>query len=264
MRLTVVGSSDAFNSAGRSHSSYLVEGPGVGPVLVDVGGTTLAALRRIGRSPREIEAVALTHLHGDHVGGFAYLAIDAMFNEVRHRALPIVGPALTRERLDQVFRTAYGALADRERPYDTSVDELLPGQSVEVAGVRIEAFAADHMDPPDVPLCLRVSAGGAVIAFSGDTQICDGLFAAAEGADLLVAECTALAPPAGRHCTWQDWRSIFGPGSARPLGARSVLLTHLGRDVRERVADLLVEVSRWEGAPPIAFADDGLVLEVAG
>ncbi len=36
MRLTVVGSSDAFNSLGRSHSSYLLEGDGVGPIMIDM------------------------------------------------------------------------------------------------------------------------------------------------------------------------------------------------------------------------------------
>jgi len=42
-----------------------------------------------------------------------------------------------------------------------------------------------------------------------------------------------------------------------------VLLTHLGRDVRERTEALLSEARALAGAPPLGFADDGLVVEVA-
>jgi ribonuclease BN (tRNA processing enzyme) len=78
--------------------------------------------------------------------------------------------------------------------------------------------------------------------------------AAALGADLLVAECSCLAPPCGRHCTWEDWREVLPR-----VGSKRVLLTHLGREVRAKSAELLAE------APPgvdVAFADDGLVIDI--
>lgn len=260
MRLTVLGSSDAFNSSGRSHSSYLLEGEGTGSILVDVGATTVSALRRTGRNLLEVSGIAITHLHGDHVGGYPFLVIDGMFNEVRRAPLSIVGPIGTAAKLDVVLRVAYGPLADYARPYETSVREVEPAQSTELAGFRIEAFAADHMDPPDVPLCLRISANGKTVAFSGDTAVCPGLFAAADGADLLVAECTALAPPAGRHCTWQDWRTLLDRTSATPIGAERVLLTHLGASVRAEARGLVEEAAALPGSPTLEFAEDGMVV----
>ncbi|MBM4359598.1 MAG: MBL fold metallo-hydrolase, partial [Deltaproteobacteria bacterium] len=134
MRLTVIGSSDAFNSAGRSHSSYLLEAEGVGGLLVDLGATTVAALRRHGRSPGEVAGVAITHLHGDHIGGYPFLVIDGMFNEVRRHSLAIVGPRHATNQLDATLRVAYGALADRERPFATSIRELEPGAQTELVG----------------------------------------------------------------------------------------------------------------------------------
>jgi ribonuclease BN (tRNA processing enzyme) len=56
---------------------------------------------------------------------------------------------------------------------------------------------------------------------------------------------------------------LLDPRFERPIGAKRVLLTHLGRDVRERTEALLGEASAVVGAPPLGFADDGLVLEVA-
>ena len=43
MRLTVLGSADAFTSAGRGHSCYWLDGAASRPVVVDFGGTALAA-----------------------------------------------------------------------------------------------------------------------------------------------------------------------------------------------------------------------------
>src|SRR5205085_6739140 len=108
--------------------------------------------------------------------------------------------------------------------------ELPPGSEATIAGLKVRGYAAAHMDPPDAPLCLRIAGtDGRTVAFSGDTEMCSGLFEAADGADLLIAECTAMRPPAGRHCTWEQWRVELGR-----IGAKRVMLSHLGKEVRER------------------------------
>ncbi len=255
MRLTVVGSSDAFNSAGRAHSCYWLEGAGDGPIMVDFGATSLAALKRLGKDPRLLDAIAFTHLHGDHVGGWPFLFIDGLFNLRRERPLAVLGPARTKAKLDEVSRAAYGEIADWVPPWADTREELLPGESRALLGATVRGFAADHMDPPDRPLCLRITGkDGRSIAFSGDTRMCDGLFEAADGADLLVAECTAMRQPAGHHCTWEEWLDAFGR-----VKAKRILLTHLNEEVRASIPALL------EAAPKglaLAFADDGLVVEV--
>ncbi len=223
--------------------------------MIDFGATALLGLRALGRRATEIRGFAFTHLHGDHVGGYPFLFIDAMFNDVRRERLEVMGPVGVASRLAAVLEAAYGDILDREQPFETRFRELFPGGTLELAGATVHGFEAVHMDPPEEPLCLRVVApNGKSVAFSGDTAMCDGLFQAAEGVDLLVAECSCLAPPCGRHCTWEDWREALPR-----IGAKRVLLTHLGAGVRESVERLLAEAP--EGVD-LAFADDGLVLEV--
>lgn len=255
LRLTVIGSADAFNSAGRFHSCYWLDGAGDAAVMVDFGSTALAALRRVGRSPLELGAVLVTHLHGDHIGGFPHLLINSLYNDVRTEPLEIVGPLHAEERIERLYQTVYPRLGRAAAPYELRYTELPPGAHYDLLGLRVEAFAAAHMDPPDAPLCLRVTTrSGKVIAFSGDTEPCDGLLAAAAGADLLVAECTALAPPAGRHLTWRDWQDLLPR-----IGAKKVLLTHFNREMRAAIPRLREEVP---AGVVVDFAEDAQILEL--
>jgi ribonuclease BN (tRNA processing enzyme) len=255
MKLTVIGSADAFNSGGRGNSCYVVESAGTGKLMIDFGPTALAGLRRLELSPNELAAIAFTHLHGDHAAGFPFFVIDALYQSLRTNPLHVLGPVLTRKTLEDLLEVTYGDVKSDFARLPVTLEEAEPGDVREVAGFRVTCFAADHMKLPHRPLCLRVEdPRGRVIAFSGDTRLCAGLFAAADGADLLVAECTRLAPPAGHHCTFQEWEEAFDR-----VRARRLLLTHLGSDVREQVPDLL---ARTKAPIPLEFAEDGMLIEL--
>lgn len=255
MRLTVIGSADAFNSGGRGHSCYLIESPGAGRLMVDFGPTALAGLRHWGYAPNDVAGIAFTHLHGDHIGGYPFLVIDALYQSMRSAPFEVLGPVLTRETLDELLQVTYGDVSADFARLPFTFTEAKPGDERTIAGYRVTCFAADHMKLPHRPLCLRVEdAHGKRIAFSGDTRLCEGLFAAADGADLLVAECTRVEPPAGAHCTFEEWRGAFSS-----VRAKALLLSHLGSDVRERADALLDGLV----APfPVSLADDGMVVEV--
>jgi ribonuclease BN (tRNA processing enzyme) len=253
MRLIVTGSGDAFNAAGRGHSCYWLDFGDKGALMVDFGATALQALRRLGLDPLRLKTILVTHLHGDHVGGLPFLTIDGVFRRQRREALGLVGPPGLAERYEALLRVSYGSVADREQPFVVTCELIEPGLAMNVGPVRAEAFRADHVDPPDVALGYRITLpGGRIAVFSGDTAMVPELLDAARGADLLVAECSALAPPAGRHCTYEEWRQVL-PG----LGIRRIVLTHLAEEVRTAALPPI-------DAPgtEVLLADDGMTLEL--
>lgn len=251
MRLTVIGSSDAFNAAGRGHSCYWLDGLANAPIMVDFGATALRGLKRLGFDPRRLKGIVLTHLHGDHIGGLPYLFIDGMFNLRREDPLLILGPVGTAPRLETLFQNAYPEL----KACHYQVQELLPGETTDFFGAQVKGFAAVHMPLPDRPLILRLTgADGARVAFSGDTAMCDDLIEAQVAADLFVAECTGLHRPAGRHCTWEEWIPVL-----HKLTTKRMLLTHLTESVRHHKATIQEDTpaGMW-----LDLADDGQVIEL--
>lgn len=276
-RAVALGSGDAFCSAGRGHTCFLLE-DAAGAALIDLGATALAALGRLGVDPQIVDAVHFTHLHGDHIAGWPFLLVDALYRARRTRPLTATGPPGTAQRLRDLFRACYADAAERPLPFALEVRELAPGDAALVCGRRIEAWAARHMRPPHVALSLRLAGPAGTLAFTGDTGAHDGLVELARGADVLFAECTDLdAPPAGapapsagedfprdlgrRHLSWEELR-VWLPR----LGARRVALAHLGEEPRAgaariarealalglsvRVLDDLDEVALTPAGPP--------------
>jgi ribonuclease BN (tRNA processing enzyme) len=241
-RVVALGSADAFSSAGRGNTCWLVE-DGAPLCTVDFGPTALLALRRLGRDPQELQAVHFTHLHGDHIAGWPFLLVDAVYRAVRKEPLAVSGPPGTRDRLQTLWAASYADAAARELPFALDVRELGPGESAEICGRRVEALGAFHQRPPHVALSLRLHGPAGVLAFTGDTGPHPGLAALVRGARLLCAECTELRTPethaagassdypaeAGRrHLSWDDLRDLL-PG----LGVPQVALGHLGPDARD-------------------------------
>ena len=86
LRLTVLGSSDAFNAGGALHSAYLLEHD-EGTLLIECGPSVLAGMKRAGVPTDAPDAVLISHLHGDHFAGLPFLFLEYLFENPRGRPL---------------------------------------------------------------------------------------------------------------------------------------------------------------------------------
>ena len=143
IELTCLGTADAFGSAGRHCAGYLVE-TGTTGLLVDAGPSVLVALKSQQRTTEPIDAVVLSHLHGDHFGGVPFLLLEYTYDNPRERPLTIVGPPGTERRVFELYRALYSDAAHHGIPFELRFVELDEGRVHEIQDVRIEAFRVPH------------------------------------------------------------------------------------------------------------------------
>jgi len=243
--VTFAGCGDAFGSGGKFQACiHLRQASLAAPVLLDCGATSLTALRRCGLDPGEIGAVFVSHLHGDHFGGLPFLILDGQFSR---RATPLVvaGPPGTGQRLTTAMECMFPGSSQVQRRFEVSVVELEPGRTAEVAGITTDAFQASH--PSGAPaLVLRLTVGGTVIAYTGDTAWTPAIGEASRQADLLIAEAYYWDKPVPHHLRYADLLD-----HERDITARRVVLTHMSADMLARQQQAVHETAR-----------DGLVIVV--
>lgn len=77
LRLQMLGTGGAFAKTYYNNNALLYAGDFT--LLIDCGITAPMALHAIGKPVDEIDAVLITHIHGDHVGGLEELAFRRKF-----------------------------------------------------------------------------------------------------------------------------------------------------------------------------------------
>src|SRR5262245_37913277 len=186
-RVTFLGAGDAFSAGGRCMAAYLVEAPAA-TLLLDCGATTLLALKRLGLNADGIDAVVISHLHGDHFAGLPFLFLEYIYNRPRRRPLLIAGPPGTRERVLAVFQAMYRELAARPIPFEVNYLEMQPDAAVQIAACRVHPFRVPHQEK-EISLGMRVEIGGRTLLYSGDSGWTEAFVEHSRGVDLFICEC---------------------------------------------------------------------------
>lgn len=85
--VTCFGVGEGWPSEDRRHASFLYR-CGDTHVLVDCGDGMSSAFKAAGIAYEEVDAVFLSHMHSDHVGGFS-MFVQALWLQQRRRPLPV-------------------------------------------------------------------------------------------------------------------------------------------------------------------------------
>jgi ribonuclease BN (tRNA processing enzyme) len=241
LELTFLGTGDAFASHGRFQSGYMVDAPGC-RTLMDPGPTALCAMKRNGFSPKDIDIILVSHLHGDHFGGLPFLLLEYLYESLRTTELIIAGPHHLKERTWQLFKTMFpGTKPDLPRlARQIRFVVIEPGCDLAVGPIRIGAMRTPHMKPPETSLALRLAINGRTIVFSGDSGWTDEIVEFCAGADLFICECTYF------ESIGLDFHMNYPGLSAnrQRFDVKRMLLTHIGREVLERIGDVELETAQ--------------------
>jgi len=200
----------------RTRSSILIESDTGKRLLVDTSPDMRMQLLACG-VPR-VDAILFTHAHADHVLGIDDVRI---LNRLVNRPIEAFATQQTLAELDRRFDYAFKPWSQPYffRPVLTP-RAVEPGQTVEIAGLRVQVFEQDHGFIPT--LGLRIGGFG----YSTDVAtLDDNAFAALAGVDTWVVDCFQRHP----HKTHANLEQVLV--WANRLQPRRVVLTHMGYDI---------------------------------
>ncbi|SDF67671.1 ribonuclease Z [Pseudonocardia oroxyli] len=256
--LTVLGTASQAPTRTRHHNGYFLRWDAEG-YLFDPGEGSQRQMLLAGIPASAITRLCLTHLHGDHCLGVPGVLQRISLDQVAHpvhahfpasgheyfRRLRYASSYLERGDIVEHPHAADGpvapglSVARLEHPVEafgyrlTEPDgiRMLPDELARhgITGPRVrEIQARGSLDGVDLA---RVSAPrpGQVFAFVMDTRLCEGVFALADRADMLVVESTFLHGEADLAHAYGHLTAREAATVARECGVRTLVLTHFSQ-----------------------------------
>ncbi|MFI7136466.1 ribonuclease Z [Streptomyces massasporeus] len=265
--LVVLGTASQVPTRHRNHNGYLLRWDGEG-ILFDPGEGTQRQMLRAGVAAHDLNRICVTHFHGDHSLGLAGVIQRINLDRVPHE-ITAHYPRSGQRFFDRLrYATAYretvgiteapvaadGPLA-RTGGYTLQARKL--SHPVESYGYRIvepdgrrmlpERLAEHGVKGPDVGRIQREGSLGGVsledvsevrrgqrFAFVMDTRLCDGVYALAEGCDMLVIESTFLDEDEELAVEHGHLTAGQAARVARDADVRHLVLTHFSQRYTDR------------------------------
>lgn len=292
LRITFLGTSAGMPTLARNVASVAVTVDGR-VLLFDCGEGTQHQLMKSAVRFGAIEAIFLTHLHGDHLFGLPGLLTSMSLN-ARAKPLALYGPA--------GIAAFMRALPLYHTSFDVEIHEIIPGRVRLGDGYSIDAAPLVHSVPcfalriveddrpgefdvsravalglPPGPAYGRLQRGETVgdvkpsdvlgptrpgrrVVYCTDTRPCDAAIDLARGADVLIHEATYASDMAAEavdrfHATAAEAATV-----ARDAGVAQLILTHISP--RYTDATMLLDEARAVFAAT-ELASDHAVFEVS-
>jgi ribonuclease BN (tRNA processing enzyme) len=220
MELSFLGTGAAF-AGDANNAAYILDRR----ILLDAGAPVHILMRQTGHDVGDIEAVVISHQHGDHTFGLPYFMATRAIERPQAAPLTIVGPPGFPDYISNLVRLAWGAklhgiVWEALQPRFIEVDE---SDSAEVAGFRIASRRVVHVQ--DIPcLGFTFAKDGIVFGYSGDSGPCPGLDAIVAASRHVLVEMTGVDESDHGH---MSRAAIERMVRANP--DKSFYLTHLNR-----------------------------------
>lgn len=234
--LTTIGTASAMPVAGRNQSAQVLQVHGR-LFLIDCGENTQQGIRVSHLSFLKIEAVFISHLHGDHVFGlFGLLSTMGMYG--RTEKLSVFGPG-TLVNMIRFFKSWYG----EELGFEIDFHEVKAKGLEEIylsRYVKVSAFPLNHKIETygyrfDAIPSLRHPAGSHLpsYAYASDTAPFEKLSEYVKGVDVLYHEATYTGDLSDKARARHHSTSVDAANCALRAGVRTLIIGHYSSKCRD-------------------------------
>jgi ribonuclease BN (tRNA processing enzyme) len=150
----------------------------------------------------EINLIAISHGHFDHVGGL-YSLLGFMRMLGRTKPLNIIIPPKCKEVKEIV--KGFKELHHDTLPFKIWYHEISPGSDFDTDFFKVKAYEVEHYSLEHTTEAekevlepahgYRVRIGGTTVSYTGDTRLCSGAEEIVKDADLALIEATRVSTP---------------------------------------------------------------------
>jgi ribonuclease Z len=238
MEVTLLGTGTPMPNPDRAGAATLLRS-GDHRLLVDAGRGVVMRLSGAGVLPVMLSAVAITHLHSDHITDLNDVITTHWIMTTAPTPLAVFGPVGIQHVVDGILSSLEPDIAYRlEHHQDTLtwrpqvvVTEVRPGDELRVGELHVRVGRTNHQ-PVEPTVAYRVDHDGSSVVFGGDGLPCDELDELCLGATAYVQ--TAMRDdlvkqvPNKRFLDILDYHSTVEQAAqtAARGGVKTLILTH--------------------------------------
>ncbi|MBI5396935.1 MAG: MBL fold metallo-hydrolase [Verrucomicrobia bacterium] len=253
-----LGTSDAIPGWDRSHACLVLRLAGQSIVL-DCGEPAAKNMAFECVDFGGIEAIALSHLHADHVAGLLQVITAMWLVAKRDRDIPVYLPAEGIETFRRLLDTTY--LFPELIKFNVDLRPLKAREPFAVGPVQVTPHRTTHLDSirrlggerrgiACEPFLLEVAANGKRLVYSGDLGSARDLEPTLDRPlDLLICECAHVTP-----------ESLFETLRDRPV--KHLVITHINHLIWDDHGRLMELARRFGYAERCTIARDGLMVSL--
>ena len=206
-------------------------------ILLDCGFTTPHLYFKACSDPEQLDALWISHFHGDHFFGIPLLVIR-FWEMGRRKPLFVLGQKGVEDIFRQTLDLAYPGFAIRLQ-FPLEFVEMEPGAPLDKLGLRWQTAENVHSQRS---LSLRIDDQEKSLFYSGDGRPTAETLALAAGCDLMIHEAFRREDETAGHGSIRSCLEF-----ARQAGVANLALVHIQRDERRQVKEDMITLKEQKG-----------------
>ena len=183
LELLFLGTGNAFSMAGRYWGAILVNNH----ILFDCSPVVVPHMKKLERNPSELKYIFITHFHADHFFGLPFLLLDYAYLTCPEHPLNIIGPSNIENIITRATDLGFPGVAEKLKDkLKISYFEIEAPGTFTVSGLKFDAIPMEHGTVS--AFGYKIELRGNAVGYTGDTDLCAGVYDLAEKTDILIIE----------------------------------------------------------------------------